>query len=240
MALVGVNAPYAGFAGSPEAQAARGAAGLGTLVVAGAGEEGPAAPGSGTIGAPAAGADVLAVGALAAPRCRTWPLTVGDVRVRAALLGGRPPRPRCAPPGRSTPPTSRSCCDPARRPCRAGSSIVRAGDNPPARAAAAAAAGARAVLLADPRSAPLAAMPAGRVGVPVIGVTGDAAEAVLREDAGKQAEFGASSRGGPPSAAARRGRTGRRGAARALAVLLARPGGLGRGRSPTSWRPAPR
>ena len=68
VALVGVNAPYAGFARSAEARAGRGAAGLGTLVVAGAGQEGAAAPGSGTIGAPAAGKDVLAVGALAAPR----------------------------------------------------------------------------------------------------------------------------------------------------------------------------
>ena len=44
VALVGVNAPYAGFGDSPEAQAARGAAKLGTLVVAPAGNEGPARP----------------------------------------------------------------------------------------------------------------------------------------------------------------------------------------------------
>ena len=47
VALVGVNAPYAGFGDAPEAQAARGAAKLGTLVVAPAGNEGPARPPNG-------------------------------------------------------------------------------------------------------------------------------------------------------------------------------------------------
>ena len=63
VALVGVNAPYAGFGDSPEAQAARGAAKLGTLVVAPAGQEGPAAPAERRRSAPPARrADVLAVG----------------------------------------------------------------------------------------------------------------------------------------------------------------------------------
>ena len=39
VAVVGVNAPYAGFANSPEADAVRAASRLGTLVVAGAGQE---------------------------------------------------------------------------------------------------------------------------------------------------------------------------------------------------------
>ena len=64
VALVGVNAPYAGFSNSPEADAVVGAGGLGTLVVAPAGNEGAAAPGSGTIGSPASARDALAVGAL--------------------------------------------------------------------------------------------------------------------------------------------------------------------------------
>ena len=64
VALVGVNAPYAGFTNSPEAEAVDGASGLGTLVVAPAGNEGAAAPGSGTVGSPASARDSLAVGAL--------------------------------------------------------------------------------------------------------------------------------------------------------------------------------
>src|SRR5205085_7057300 len=67
VALIGVNAPYAGFSETPEAQAIAAAAGLGTLVVAPAGDEGAAAPGSGTVGSPAAAPDALAVGALAGP-----------------------------------------------------------------------------------------------------------------------------------------------------------------------------
>lgn len=190
VALVGVNAPYAGFAASPEAQAARGAAGLGTLVVAGAGDEGPAVPGSGTIGAPAAGADALAVGALAAPAVPHVALTVGGVRVRAALLGGRPPGFGLRTAGPLDTADLTQLLRPGATPLQGRLVVVRAGDNPPARAAAAAAAGARAVLLADPGRGPLAAMPAGRVGVPVLGVTGDAAAAVVRQGAGKEAKFG--------------------------------------------------
>ncbi len=54
VALVGVNAPYAGFGDSPEAQAVRGAGKLGTLVVAPAGNEGPARPPNGVVGSPGA------------------------------------------------------------------------------------------------------------------------------------------------------------------------------------------
>ena len=54
--------------------------------------------------------------------------------------------------------------------------IVKAGANPAAQAAAAAAVGARAVVIAAPGDAPLPAMAAGRSAVPVIGVTGDAAQ----------------------------------------------------------------
>ena len=56
VALVGVNAPYAGFGDSPEAQAVRGAGKLGTLVVAPAGNEGPARPPNGVVGSPGSGA----------------------------------------------------------------------------------------------------------------------------------------------------------------------------------------
>ena len=93
VALVGVNAPYAGFSNSPEADAVVGAGGLGTLVVAPAGNEGAAAPGSGTIGSPASARDALAVGALSgtepAPR-------------RASTSARRRPRRPCSPATRPT------------------------------------------------------------------------------------------------------------------------------------------
>src|SRR3954470_216102 len=92
IALVGVNSPYAGFADSPEAVAAGAARSLGTLVVAPAGNEGPAAS---TIGSPAAAAGVLAVGALdggggpALPEVEVGVATgEGRTLVRGTLLGG--------------------------------------------------------------------------------------------------------------------------------------------------------
>ena len=78
--------------------------------------------------------------------------------------------------------------------------VVRAGDQPVARAAAAAAAGARAVLLAEPRARPLPAIPAGRIAAPVIGVTGAAAAAVLAEPAGAAVTVGDVVPGSPPLA----------------------------------------
>ena len=89
VALVGVNAPYAGFGDSPEAQAVRGAAQLGTLVVAPAGNEGPARPPNGVVGSPGAARSALAAGATEAgagvPRVD---VTIGGARARAA--------PRCS------------------------------------------------------------------------------------------------------------------------------------------------
>src|SRR3954453_14286853 len=52
VALVGVNSPYAGFPASPEAEAVNGAARLGTLAVAPAGNEGRRVGALGTIGSP--------------------------------------------------------------------------------------------------------------------------------------------------------------------------------------------
>jgi hypothetical protein len=64
VALVGVNAPYAGFAEAPEARAAEAAVALGTLVVAPVGNEGARSGRFGTVGSPAAAPAVLAAGAL--------------------------------------------------------------------------------------------------------------------------------------------------------------------------------
>ena len=88
VALVGVNAPYASFSNSPEAQAVEGAAGLGTLVVAPAGNEGPAAPGSSTIGSLASAREALAVGTLTGTGAVAAGLDRGDRRGRGP--GRRP------------------------------------------------------------------------------------------------------------------------------------------------------
>jgi hypothetical protein len=190
IAVAGVNSPYAAFERSPEARAVRAAAALGTLVIAPAGGEGAAAGPQGTVGSPAAAPDALAVGALAAPGAVPHiDLKVGGADASGAvLLSGFPP------PGGIETAGPVEATDPAEllrgSSLRGRLAVVRAGDEPVARAAAAAAAGARAVLLAEPRSRPLPAIPAGRIAAPVLGVTGEAAEAVLEQDAGAEVEVG--------------------------------------------------
>ena len=90
--------------------------------------------------------------------------------------------------------------------------LVRAGDNPVAQATAAAGAGARAVLLADPRDRPLPMMPAGRVAAPVVGLTGDGREGRPGGEGGREGDV-----------RPREGGARRSGRAGARAVLLARP-----------------
>ena len=68
VALVGGVEPYAAFASSPEARATAGATALGTLVVAPVGNDGRPGPGFGTVAAPAAAAEAIAVGTLDARR----------------------------------------------------------------------------------------------------------------------------------------------------------------------------
>jgi len=202
VAVVGVNSPYAAFERSPEARAVGNAARLGTLVVAPSGGEGAAAGPEGTVGSPAAAPAALAVGALAAPEgVAHVDLRIGGADASGAvLLAGFPP------PGRLTTAGPVEASDPAELLSgKAGSLrgrlvVVRAGEEPVARAAAAAAAGARAVLLADPRRRPLPAIPAGRIAAPVLGVTGEAAEAVLDEDADAEVEVGDVEAGRPPAA----------------------------------------
>src|SRR4051794_14679759 len=81
VALVGVAEPFAGFADGPIARAAEGATRLDTVVVAPAGNDGPAGPGFGSVAGPGGAPAVLTVGAAdLRPR-------FGQVRVvlRAAL-----------------------------------------------------------------------------------------------------------------------------------------------------------
>ncbi len=63
IALVGVAAPYAAFADGPEARAAAGALKLDTLLVAPAGNDGPAGPGYGSVAGPGGAPAALTVGA---------------------------------------------------------------------------------------------------------------------------------------------------------------------------------
>ena len=63
VALVGVAAPYAGFADDPAARAVAGALNLDTLAVVPAGNDGPAGPGFGSISGPGGSPGALTVGA---------------------------------------------------------------------------------------------------------------------------------------------------------------------------------
>jgi hypothetical protein len=209
VALVGVNSPYAGFADSPEALAGAGARALGTLVVAPAGNEGRSAGQFGTVGSPAAAPGVLAVGALegggapALPAVRLGLATAeGRALLRGALLGGDGGgRALKAPVAALTGPTQAS----PRASGRAlggspleyfavnGSEHARgrvvvvaarsgAGAGPAlaVRAAAAAQAGAAALVVCEPDPhRPLAALPDGGSGIPVIGLRGGAAKSAL-------------------------------------------------------------
>jgi hypothetical protein len=182
VALIGVSAPYAGFADDPVVAAVRAAHRLGTTIVAPAGDDGRASGAYGTIGSPGASPGAIAVAALAAPGAvdRTV-LRVGPVSVAgAAVLAGTPPAGtlRTARPVDAD--TTAALLVAGGPPLGGRLAIVQAGANPGARVAAAAGAGAAAVLLAEPRPGHvLPTVPAGRVGVPVIGVTGAAAAAIL-------------------------------------------------------------
>ena len=201
VALVGVNAPYAGFGDSPEAQAARGAAKLGTLVVAPAGNEGPARPPHGVVGSPGAVRSALATGATeAGAGPARVDVTIGERKLqRAAVLGGTPPKraPLSGPVDETD--AEKLLASGPRLTGRVA--LVHASSNPVAQATAAAAAGARAVLLAEPRKRVLPLMPAGRVAAPVIGLTGDAAKAALDAKAGAAVKFGRVSLGRAQKAA---------------------------------------
>ncbi len=100
IALVGGIQPYAAFADSPEARAVAGAASLGTLVVAPVGNDGRPGPGFGSVAAPAAASEALAVGVVdgrreirqASARIRIDSDTVLDEPVRL-LAATAPPSP---------------------------------------------------------------------------------------------------------------------------------------------------
>jgi subtilisin family serine protease len=198
VALVGVAEPFAAFSDGPLARAAAGATRLDTLVVAPAGNDGPAGPGYGSIGGPGGAPAALTVGAVDLRR------SFGEVRVvlRAGLhveldgtrpLAGSvtPARPIDAgvgaPRARSTEPADLDGAVPLldffdRRGFSlvAGrAALVRAGRDPDTTVANAARAGAVAVLFYG------ADLPAGGIGldenapIPAVSLPEDAANRLL-------------------------------------------------------------
>jgi minor extracellular serine protease Vpr len=178
VALIGVAEPFASFADGPLGRAVAGARRLDTLVVAPAGNDGPAGPGFGSVGGPGGAADALTVGAIDLRR------QFGEVHVvlRAALrveldelrpLAGavRPSRPLDVGVGAPRAETTASGSDQGSVPLldffdRKGLSLVagraalvRAGSDPVATVAHAAQAGAVAVLLHG------STLPAGGIGL---------------------------------------------------------------------------
>jgi len=207
IALVPLAAPYAAFADSPEARAVEGALDLDTLVVAAAGNDGPAGPAFGSLSSPGASPDALSVGA-ADLRSQTEQVRV-VVRVglevlvdrllplagavlpshgrELALAAPREESSETSPGGFLAPPPLSSFFDKAGLSVVAGrAALVRAGDDPVTAVENAARAGASTVVLYG------TAIPAGGLGldesvpVPVVAVPGDVARTALDElEAGK-------------------------------------------------------
>src|SRR5581483_7880680 len=187
VAALGVAEPFAAFADAPEAQAVAGATALDTLVVAPAGNDGPAGPSFGSIAGPGGAPAALTVGAsdgrAAQPAARVVLRRGLDVVYTATLpvLGTAAPTHSAAlqvgAPGTAAgePLTARDFFDRRGLSLVAGrAALVAAGDDP-----AAAAAAAKAVLLYAP------ALPAGPldlpadVDVPVVAVPAGPALALL-------------------------------------------------------------
>jgi hypothetical protein len=199
IALVGLAAPYAAFADGPEARAVAGAMHLDTLVVAPAGNDGPAGPAYGSISSPGGAPAALTVGAadlraqtaelrvvlrigLRVPFDRMLPLAGAVVpdrpRELALATPKAPRRPVSATSGFVPPPSVDDFFDSHGISRVAGrAALVPAGDDPGTAAANAGRAGAAAVVLYGNR------LPAGALGldesvaVPVVGIS----EAVAQE-----------------------------------------------------------
>lgn len=189
IALVGVAEPFASFTDSPAARAAAGALRLDTLVVAPAGNDGPAGPGYGSIAGPGGSTGALTVGATDLRR------STQSVRVvvrsgldivfdrRVPLAGTVAPRRGLSAPvalPRSGASGLESLFDEAGASLVAGrAALVAAGADPPLVAARAARAGAAAAVLYGPT------LPAGGLGldeavsIPVVSIPLDVARRAL-------------------------------------------------------------
>ena len=187
VALIGVAEPYAAFVDGPEAQAVQGALDLNTVVVAPAGNDGPAGPTFGSIAGPAAAPAAVAV---AATDSRTR-LDVARIVLRRGLqvLYDRE-QPLLGPVGPShaltlavagaSGATPTDFFDAKGNSLVAGkAAVVPLGDDPQATAAAAASAGASAVVLYGGEPAPGALRVGETLDVPVAWVPTSAAAALL-------------------------------------------------------------
>jgi subtilisin family serine protease len=188
IALVPLVEPFAAFSDSPLARAVEGAQRLDTLVVAAAGNDGPAGPAFGSVGGPAGAPAALAVGAVDARPATT------DVRlvVRAGLSVLVD---RLVPLAGATPPAGTLVLRPAspRAPVASAgaffdhgaslvagrAAVVTGGKDPAATARWASLAGASAVLLHGREIAPGAIGLDERIGIPVLSVPEAAARALL-------------------------------------------------------------
>jgi subtilisin family serine protease len=195
VALVGVAAPYAGFADDPAARAIGGAVRLNTLVVTGAGNDGRAGPGFGSISGPGGGPAALTVGA-ADMRSHTQQVRVSlRVGLQVALDRMLPLSGESAPGKAFTSPITAPALAQGRVPftsphayfTRNGLSLVAgraalvpAGESPTETARSAARAGATAVLIYGAR------LPAGGVpldedtAVPVVSIPSSVAAKLVR------------------------------------------------------------
>jgi subtilisin family serine protease len=189
IALVPLVEPFAAFSDSPLARAVLGAQRLDTLVVAAAGNDGPAGPAFGSVGGPAGAPAALAVGAVDARPATT------DVRlvVRAGLsvlLDRLVPLAGSIPPARTlvlrpaaprTPVSSaESFFDDGVSLVAGRAAVVAGGADPAATARWASSAGASAVLLHGRQIAPGAIGLDERIDIPVLTVPESTARALLR------------------------------------------------------------
>jgi hypothetical protein len=188
IALLPLAEPFAAFSDSPLARAVAGALRLDTLVVAPAGNDGPAGPAFGSIGGPAGAPAALAVGAADARRAiqqvrvvaraglsvlldRVVPLAGAVAPSRTLLLTPAAPR------GKAT--SAQDFLEHGLSLVAGRAAVVPAGGDPTAAARWAADAGAAAVLLHG-RAVP----PGGlgldeRIGIPVLSIPESAARALL-------------------------------------------------------------
>jgi Subtilase family len=181
IALVPLVEPFAAFTDGPLARAVQGALRLDTLVVAAAGNDGPAGPAFGSVGGPAGAPAALAVGALDARHA----LTAVRVVVRAGLSVLFD---RLVPLAGGVPPARTLLLRPAAGLFDKGLStvagraaVVDAGSDPAAAARAAADAGASAVLLHGRDVAPGGIGLDEQIGVPVVTLPPAVAHALLTE-----------------------------------------------------------
>ena len=203
IAVVGVAEPYAAFGDSPAARAVAGALALDTLVVAPAGNDGPAGPHFGSVSGPGGAREALTVGASDDRRSTEFVRATirsglrvvfdGEVPLGGALepshslvldIAAPGPRDQLLPPalGDVTPAVSVADFFDRNGYSRVAgrAALVPAGDTPDEAAAGAARAGAAAVVLHDTR------IPAGgigvdeRISVPVVSIPAGAAREALR------------------------------------------------------------